>query len=368
MRRTSSLIVFMAFATLLLAACNGGGTSTVAGVPSTSAESRYVVAGKSRSTTLPTNLLYAGACLQHGPIYCTQYGISVFDAHAETEYPTPVYTITEGITTGPYAPEGWTPPVAVDDKGNLYVGTGNGTAYGSQPGEVLVYPPGQTVPSATLTGIPSAAAIATSAKGDVAVEATDGSAYTFPPGATTPQRTFICKNGKSPFTGPGGIGYSRNGTLFIGENYGTVYTNIGVIFRALPAAAKCPKKPLLSAAGAPNGLTAIAPSTFALEKRKLLFVGADTTQGSGAIEYFDKGSPDPINPLQPLQNSVDFRAGLARDSDYVYFADGDVWRQPASCLSDSGSGCSGNGFNFGIGLGYGIHTAAVYPRWPIRNW
>jgi hypothetical protein len=307
-------------------------------------------------------LLYAGSCIRLGNDYCNQYGIDVFDAYSTDNNPAPLYSITQGITTGPYSPQAFDPPVAVDDSGNLYVGTGNGASYGSQPGEVLVYPPGESQPSATLTGIPSAAAIATSAHADVAVQATDGSVYTFEPGTTSPQRTIVCNTGSSPFVAPGGIGYAKDGTLFFGMNYGVSGKNFsGVIFTVDPKATKCHKK-VLSA-----GTSEIDPTTLVISNHKLFFVAETSYFGNeGYIAYFAKGNPNPVvtNNSDEVGN---YRDGLTKNKAYVYVAGfGAVFRWPNSCLS--GSGCGEGPYFYGGGGGIDLNTAAVYPRSPIGTW
>jgi hypothetical protein len=339
-----------------LPACSGGQgpneQSTYGSLPNVS--NRMPTRTRRVPQTLPPNLLYAGVCADFKASYCTQFGVNVYDADATTNNPAPLYTITQGIVTGPSAYYLASPEVAVDDSGNLYVGTPNGFIYGSQPGEVLVYPPGQVQPSATLTGIPDVSAIAASKKGDVAVEASDGSVYTFAPGTTSPQRTIVCSKNKSEFTGPGGIGYAKNGDLFFGENY----SGIGSIFRLARGVTKCRKAILVN--NNPYNATNVDATTLIIGRGQLFFVAGN---GPSFMAYFTKGSPNPS--FADWVYSTDTSDGIALNSSYLWFSDGFgvVGRVSSSCLFAS-AGCS-------TGISYNTdypNTVAVYPRAPLGKW
>jgi hypothetical protein len=178
------------------------------------------------------------------------------------------------LTLGLVGPTG----IALDGAGTLYVPNFFG-------GNLLVYPPGATQPSLTLTqSLNNPASVAVDASGDVYVLNRGGSVsdiVVYPPGQTSPSE--IIKN--SLIQTPGQCLFDRNGNLYVSDRSTGVYT--------FAPGSQQPVSLNLQGLSGPSGL--------ALDRGGDLFVGNlnGNTQQS-AVAVYPAGS---VSPAYTLPNT-----------------------------------------------------------------
>lgn len=198
------------------------------------------------------------------------------------------------ITDGINQPEG----VNVGWDGTLYVSEGVGT--------VQIYAPRSESPTLTLSqGLTQANDAVTDAKGSVYVANSGGSVagiVVYPPGQTTPSRTIT----SSFFSRPYGEVFDASGNLYVADWNTGVYVVTAASNQVMPLS--------LQGGGQPAGIAFD-------DKSRTLFVNYYYGPGKYKTLAYAAGSPNPIRALQGSEDANDMTIVKLGHSAYLFDPD-----------------------------------------------
>ena len=281
------------------------------------------ISGASTGLAVP----YGIAVDSGGNIYVANDGSTIGVSDSVTVYApgtsgnvAPGRTIT-GASTGLDSPGG----IAVDSSGNLYV-TNDGSLYGGAD-SITVYAPGSNgnaVPSATLfaLGLDTPAGIAVDSGGNLYVSnggSTDGdlgSVTVYPPDNTLPSATIGSDTGLDE---PSGITVDSSGNIYV-TNEGSITGGMDSV-TVYPPGSYANVVPSAAIVGTGTGL--VLPYGIATDSSGNLFVAnsAGGPDGLGSVTVYPAGSNGNIAPSVTISGDsnsdntgFNFPTGIALDS------------------------------------------------------